>query len=110
MGNAVKFTTQGSVRSSVRAFAGGVEITVADTGIGIAPDALSRIFDVFQQADSGMVRKFGGSGLGLAIAKRLVELHGGTIEVESTEGMSSTFTVWLPQFTADHRNDSVLSY
>jgi PAS domain S-box-containing protein len=102
VGNAVKFTSRGSVRSSVRAHEGGVEITIMDTGIGIAPEALSRIFDVFQQADSGMARKFGGSGLGLAIVKRLVELHGGTISVESTEGVSSTFTVWLPEFTAEH--------
>jgi PAS domain S-box-containing protein len=102
VGNAVKFTARGSVRSRVRAHQGGVEITIMDTGIGIAPEALSRIFDVFQQADSGMVRKFGGSGLGLAIVKRLVELHGGTITVESTEGVSSTFTVWLPAFAADH--------
>jgi PAS domain S-box-containing protein len=99
VGNAVKFTSQGSVRSSVRAHAGGIEIKVTDTGIGIAPEALPHIFDVFQQADSGMSRKFGGSGLGLAIAKRLVELHGGTITVESTEGVSSTFTVWLPEFS-----------
>ena len=108
VGNAVKFTSQGSVRSSAKASAGGVEITVADTGIGIAPEALPRIFDVFQQADSGMSRKFGGSGLGLAIAKRLVELHGGTIYVESTEGESSTFTVWLPQFTPDHAKNITL--
>ena len=110
VGNAVKFTSQGSVRSSAKPSAGGVEITVWDTGIGIAPEALPRIFDVFQQADSGMARKFGGSGLGLAIAKRLVELHGGTITVESTEGESSTFTVWLPQFTANHAGDSTLKH
>jgi two-component system, sensor histidine kinase and response regulator len=102
VGNAVKFTPYGYVRSTVRAVDDGVEITVADTGIGIAPEALPRIFDVFEQADSGMARKFGGSGLGLAIAKRLVEMHAGRIAVESTAGVGSRFTVWLPEMCTDH--------
>ena len=96
VGNAVKFTEQGSVRSVVRPAAGGVEIRVIDTGIGIPPEALPRIFDEFRQADAATTRKFGGTGLGLAIAKRLIELHGGTIAVESASGGGSTFRVWLP--------------
>ena len=96
LGNAIKFTEQGSVRTTVRAADDGVEFRIVDTGIGIAPEALSRIFDEFRQADAGTTRKFGGSGLGLAIAKRLVEMQGGTIAVESTVGSGSTFTVWLP--------------
>ena len=117
VGNAVKFTERGYVRSTVKAAGGGLEITVADTGIGISREALYRIFDEFRQADAGTTRKFGGSGLGLAIAKRLVELHGGTIAVESEVGIGSTFTVWLPassaasnnQISTDHERAPLLS-
>jgi len=96
LGNAIKFTVQGSVRTTVRSAGRGVEIRVTDTGIGISPEALPRIFDEFRQADAGTTRKFGGSGLGLAIAKRLVEMQGGTIAGESRVGAGSAFTVWLP--------------
>ena len=106
VGNAVKFTERGQVRSSARSVGGGVEIAVADTGIGIAPEALYRIFDEFRQADAGTTRKFGGSGLGLAIAKRLVEMHGGTIAVQSEFGVGSTFTVWLPAASGAANNES----
>jgi signal transduction histidine kinase len=95
-GNAIKFTEQGHVHAVVCAARTGVEITVTDTGIGIAPEALPRIFDEFRQADSGTTRRFGGTGLGLAIAKRLVEMHGGTISAESEIGVGSTFALWLP--------------
>jgi PAS domain S-box-containing protein len=94
--NAIKFTERGRVRITVRWSGDGVQITVADTGIGIAPEDLPHIFDAFRQADAGTTRKFGGSGLGLAIAKRLAEMHGGTIGVESQIGAGSTFTLWLP--------------
>ncbi|MBD3882353.1 PAS domain-containing protein [Phormidium tenue FACHB-886] len=73
------------------------EITVSDTGRGITPDFLPHVFDYFRQADSTATRKFGGLGLGLAIVRRIVELHGGTVEAESSgEGQGATFTVRLP--------------
>jgi signal transduction histidine kinase len=96
VGNAVKFTEQGHILSAVRRVGEGVEISVADTGIGIAPEAQTAIFDEFRQADASTTRRFGGTGLGLAIAKRLVEMQSGTLRVESTLGVGSTFTLWLP--------------
>ncbi len=96
VGNAVKFTEAGRIAISARRDGDRVEIAVSDTGIGVAPEALPRIFDEFRQADERTTRRFGGSGLGLAIARRLVELHGGTIEADSTPGVGSTFTVVLP--------------
>jgi PAS domain S-box-containing protein len=96
VGNAVKFTEQGRILSTVRKVGEGVEISVTDTGIGIAPEAQTAIFDEFRQADASTTRKFGGTGLGLAIAKRLVEMQCGTLRVESTVGVGSTFTLWLP--------------
>jgi signal transduction histidine kinase len=96
VGNAVKFTEAGRIAITARRGDDRVEIAVADTGIGIAPHALPRVFDEFRQADESTTRRFGGSGLGLAIARRLVELHGGTIRAESTPGVGSVFTVVLP--------------
>jgi len=96
VGNAVKFTEQGHIQSTVRRSGDGVEISVADTGIGIAPEAQTAIFDEFRQADASTTRRFGGTGLGLAIAKRLVEMQGGTLTVESTVDVGSTFRLWLP--------------
>jgi PAS domain S-box-containing protein len=96
VGNAVKFTESGGVTVTARALGDGVEFAVADTGIGIPPEVLPRIFDEFRQADVGTTRKYGGSGLGLAIARRLVEMHAGTIAVVSDVGAGTTFTVWLP--------------
>jgi PAS domain S-box-containing protein len=100
LGNAIKFTERGSVRTTVHAVGKGIEFRVVDTGIGIAPDVLPRIFDEFRQADAGTTRKYGGSGLGLAIAKRLVDMQGGTIALQSAVGEGSTCRVWLP---AAHR-------
>jgi signal transduction histidine kinase len=69
---------------------------VVDTGIGIPPEQATKIFESFEQVDGTDNRKYGGTGLGLAITKRLVELHGGTINVNSTLGAGSRFRVRLP--------------
>jgi CheY-like chemotaxis protein len=91
--NAVKFTLKGEVvlRVSRASETGGVSFAVSDTGIGIPRERLTRLFKPFSQADSSTTRRFGGTGLGLAICKRLVELMGGMIEVESEPGKGSVF-------------------
>jgi signal transduction histidine kinase/CheY-like chemotaxis protein len=99
--NAVKFTDHGSVlvRLKTTSRAPGkvdASIEVKDTGGGIPPDKLGQIFEKFTQADSSITRKYGGTGLGLAITRRLVEMHGGQIRVESELGKGSTFLVTLP--------------
>ena len=70
--------------------------SVTDSGIGISPDGLEQLFKPFSQIDSGLARKFEGTGLGLAMVKRLTELHGGVVSVESGEGEGSCFTIWMP--------------
>ncbi len=97
IGNAVKFTKQGSITVAAQEQHGGVEISVADTGIGIPHEAFSLIFEPFRQIDSSDTRPYSGSGLGLHIVKRLLELLGGTITVESEVGHGSTFRVWVPR-------------
>ena len=97
VGNAIKFTEQGSVDIRCRLLdEASVAITVADTGIGIAPARIGAIFDQFEQADNSTSRRYGGTGLGLAISQQLARLMGGDIAVESTEGEGSVFTVTLP--------------
>ena len=98
LSNSIKFTPeQGSVSVQVERSNFHVYIRVADTGMGIAPDFLPYVFDRFRQANSSSTRSHGGLGLGLAIVRHLVELHGGTVAVESPgEGKGATFTVTLP--------------
>ena len=97
LSNAVKFTPEGG-RVTVRALPAGdaVEVAVSDTGIGIAPEDREAIFEEFRQVGSDYARKREGTGLGLTLARKFVELHGGTIRVESKVGRGSTFTVALP--------------
>jgi signal transduction histidine kinase/ligand-binding sensor domain-containing protein len=121
VGNAIKFTERGSIRihmevantlpiapvssthrvdrngpSDATGEVIGIRCTVTDTGIGIAPDRLARVFDEFTQAESDHTRRFGGTGLGLTICKRLVEMQGGTISATSEVGKGSSFTFTVP--------------
>jgi len=97
VGNAIKFTESGSVTVSAIALTDDLlEVTVSDTGIGIPPDKLTDIFQAFEQVDASISREYGGTGLGLSITKQLVELHGGTIRVESELGKGSRFIFTLP--------------
>ncbi len=101
LGNAVKFTDQGGLALSVRLLerendSALIRFTVTDTGIGIAPEDLKRIFDPFEQADSSLSRRYGGAGLGLSISRSLAELMGGEIRVESVPGAGSSFHVTIP--------------
>ena len=106
VGNAVKFTERGEVRLAVDvadadAQTVRVRFRITDTGVGIAPDVLARLFRPFSQADSSMSRRYGGTGLGLAICDRLVRLMGGTVDADSVIGRGSCFTVILPMARAD---------
>jgi len=96
IGNAIKFTAQGQVTVTAQCVHRGVEFRVSDTGIGIPVEARSYIFEPFRQADGSGAQKFGGVGLGLYLVRRLVDVLGGTIEVESQVGEGSTFRAWLP--------------
>lgn len=96
--NAVKFTEEGGIDLAVRnrPDRNGIEITVRDTGVGIGPQDLPRIFDAFHQIDADLTREYGGVGLGLTIVKEIVALLRGAIRVESKLGRGSAFTVFLP--------------
>ncbi|NEO46825.1 MAG: response regulator [Moorea sp. SIO4A3] len=96
VGNAIKFTERGTIKVSAEVVTSYIKITVSDTGIGIPPDKLDRIFEAFEQGDGSINRKYGGVGLGLAVTKKLVQLHGGDIDVESTPNLGSRFSFTLP--------------
>jgi signal transduction histidine kinase len=96
VGNAIKFTDEGEVRISAAAGKDEFTIAVKDTGPGIAVADQRKIFEEFQQADNSSTRAKGGTGLGLAISRRIVEMHGGRLWVESEPGKGSTFLFTLP--------------
>lgn len=100
MSNAMKFTDKGKVELFVQSIGENdnrqVEISVRDSGIGIAPKWHESIFELFQQVDGGTTRKYGGTGLGLAICRNLARAMGGDIRVDSEPGLGSTFTISLP--------------
>ncbi len=102
LSNAVKFTPRdgGAIVVSGRASRGGVEIAVRDSGIGIAAEEQDKIFEEFTQVDHGPTRSLDGTGLGLTLTRRLAALLGGQVEVESSLGVGSTFTIWLPGVAA----------
>jgi len=98
LSNSIKFTpADGKIEVMLRRISSHVEISVSDSGVGIAPEFVPYVFERFRQADASTSRRFGGLGLGLAIVKQLVELHGGSVQATSAgEGKGSTFTVQLP--------------
>jgi signal transduction histidine kinase len=96
VGNAIKFTDAGEVAIKAEANNGAFYVSVRDTGPGISAADQTRLFQEFQQADNAITRKKGGTGLGLAISKRIIEMHGGRIWVESKPGQGSTFAFTLP--------------
>jgi len=96
VGNAIKFTDAGEVAIEAEANSGTFYVSVRDTGPGISAADQTKLFQEFQQADNAITRRKGGTGLGLAISKRIIEMHGGRIWVESQPGQGSTFTFTLP--------------
>ncbi|HNW57669.1 MAG TPA: ATP-binding protein, partial [Bacteroidales bacterium] len=111
LSNALKFTSEGSIKVIVKELSrtndkSKLEFTVVDTGIGIASENHSIIFDSFTQATAGTTRQYGGTGLGLAICKKLIELQGGTISIESELGKGSSFRFVITLGIADNNNQS----
>lgn len=97
LSNAIKFTEKGFIKIELIDTPHQVNIQVIDTGIGLSSEEIEKIFHPFSQADSSITRKYGGTGLGLAISKNIMDLHGGTITVESQKGKGSIFTITLPK-------------
>jgi signal transduction histidine kinase len=99
LSNACKFTKQGDVTLRARRLANGrhwVELVVIDSGVGMTPEQLSRLFQEFSQAEASTAKKYGGTGLGLAITRKLARMMGGDVRVTSEHGKGSVFTVSLP--------------
>jgi PAS domain S-box-containing protein len=107
LSNALKFTFEGSVTVSVRAGADTAVVEIADTGIGVPPEEIPRLFERFHRMENARSRSNEGSGIGLALVRELVGLHGGTITAASTEGEGTRFTIRLPFGTAHLPPDSV---
>ncbi len=107
LSNALKFTFDGSISVRVRAEAGDAVVTVADTGIGVAAEEMPRLFERFHRIESAHARSNEGSGIGLALVQELVNLHGGSINADSAEGVGTTFTIRLPFGSAHLSADAV---
>jgi two-component system cell cycle sensor histidine kinase PleC len=101
LSNATKFTDEGGISLKATQDDFGILISVSDTGFGIPDEHIARVFEAFHQVDSTSGRKFGGTGLGLAISRDLVEAHGGQLNLKSTVGKGSTFTLAIPHSQAD---------
>lgn len=97
LSNAIKFTQKGFIKVTLINELDQIHIHIKDTGIGLLPEEIKKIFHPFSQADSSITRKYGGSGLGLVISRNIIDLHKGTITVESQKGQGSTFTITLPK-------------
>jgi len=106
VGNAIKFTDAGEVEISAKADNGTFDVAVRDTGPGIAAQDQARVFEDFQQIDNTSTRHKGGTGLGLAIARRFVEMHGGSLTVDSAVGVGSTFHMMVPVRVNEQRNSA----
>ena len=96
VGNAIKFTESGEVRLLVARVGNRLRVSIRDTGIGMSPQEMARLFKPFQQVDGSITRRFGGTGLGLALSQRLMAMMDGQITVESDKGRGSTFTIEIP--------------
>ena len=107
--NAAKFCENGTIVLQARREAESLVFRVSDTGIGMTPEQLDRLFERFAQADDSTTRRFGGSGLGLAITRAFCRLLGGDVSVESVEGKGSTFTIIVPAMLAPTPQESVLA-
>jgi PAS domain S-box-containing protein len=105
LGNASKFTTNGRIRLAVSATADQMSFRVSDTGVGMNPEQIGKLFQAFSQADTTTTRRYGGTGLGLAITKRFAEMLGGQVSVESLPGKGSTFAIALPRRLPDAEAD-----
>jgi signal transduction histidine kinase len=112
--NAIRYTASGTVTIATAPVPGGSELSVSDTGMGIAAEHLPRIFERFYRADSGRARESGGTGLGLSIVRHLVEAHGGSIDARSTEGVGTTITMFFPSpadiIAGNHRSTAVQTH
>lgn len=106
LSNAVKFTSEGEVSVVVKSDGGDARVYVSDTGVGIAPGNLKKIFDPFWQVDQGTTRESAGTGLGLTISHRLAQLLGGGISVRSTPGAGTVFLLELPLAAAERLDSS----
>jgi len=108
LSNAAKFTDKGRITVDAYLRNEGVLVTISDTGIGIEPDVLPEIFEMFRQGDSSMTRRYGGMGLGLYVVRRLLELVHGTLEVGRKVGQGSIFRVWVPRNQPDSESEGTL--